>query len=295
MGETNVMLCERCPWLSFPKGPDWAYEPKFDGIRCLAIRHGSEIQLVGRSGEDYTKQFPEIVGALKTIQGNFVLDGELCSEGAWDFRRIAGRVHLQDPFRIELRARADPAVYWVFDVLEANGEPLVSLPLRERKEVLVSLLGQGSARVKLVPPLPLEQLVEAAEKGVIEGLVAKRLSSTYQFRRSPDWVKSRPREGEDAKIIGYETSDKPERFGIRSLILLGRHGEFQASSGLTAEDLEALSGIFSKMVVARREKKEGRELRYFASSVGEAEVVMATAPGIPVRFPRIIRLKADRR
>jgi bifunctional non-homologous end joining protein LigD len=294
MGET-VMLCERCPWGSFPRGQDWVYEPKFDGIRCLAFKHGDTVRLVGRSGEDYTKQFPEIVQALRAIQGDFVLDGELCSEGAWDFRRIAGRVHLQDPFRIELRAKADPAVYWVFDVLEAGGKSLVSLPLKERKEALVNLLSSSSARVKPVLPLPLEQLVEAAEEGIIEGLVAKRLSSTYQFRRSPDWVKSRPREGEDAKIIGYETSDKPERFGIRSLILLGKHGEFQASSGLTAEDLKMLSEIFSKATVARVEKKEGRELRYFASPVGEAEVVMASAPGIPVRFPRVVRLKLDRR
>jgi ATP-dependent DNA ligase len=295
MGETSVMLCERCPWRSFPQGPDWVYEPKFDGIRCLAVKRGDGIRLVGRSGEDYTKQFPEVVEALGAIPGNFVLDGELCSEGAWDFRRIAGRVHLQDPFRIELRAKADPAIYWVFDVLEADGRSLVSLPLRERKDALINLLGSGSARVKPVLPLPLEQLVEAAEKGIIEGLVAKRLSSTYQFRRSPDWVKSRPKEGEDAKIIGYETSEKPERFGIRSLILLGRHGEFQASSGLTAEDLKMLSEILSKAVVARTEKKEGRELRYFASPVGEAEVVMAAAPLIPVRFPRITRLKLDRR
>ncbi|MEM4972898.1 MAG: hypothetical protein QXR87_04200, partial [Candidatus Hadarchaeales archaeon] len=147
--------------------------------------------------------------------------------------------------------------------------------------------------ILLLSPSPLQPLVEAAEVGKIEGLVAKRKDSPYEFRRSPYWVKFRPREGTDYPIIGYETSDKPDR-PFRSLILQGKEGEFQAASGLSREDLQALWEAFQGKEIVRTVRTGGREKRYFASPIGEAEIVMTSAPDIPVRFPRVVRWKLDR-
>ena len=50
---------------------------KFDGYRCLAVKHGSEVTLFSRNEKVLNKRFPKIVDALASLEGKFVLDGEL--------------------------------------------------------------------------------------------------------------------------------------------------------------------------------------------------------------------------
>jgi bifunctional non-homologous end joining protein LigD len=290
MTQQIVMLCERGEWGSFPQGPEWIYETKFDGIRLLASKYGTAVRLVGRSGEDYTDKFPEVVSDLREYQRDFVLDGELCSLDG-DFRTISGRVHLQDRFKIELNARANPAAYFVFDLLKLDETYLVKQPLRERKR-LMEQLGEKT-HVKIVRPQPLEELIKRVEAQEIEGIVAKDLNSTYELRRSPNWRKFRPAEGFDLPIIGYEESDKPER-PFRSLILLWKGRELQAASGLTEQDLRYAFQKFSEAKIARTVREAGRNKRYFETPIGEAEVVFTSTPNLPVRFPRVVKIKFDR-
>jgi bifunctional non-homologous end joining protein LigD len=286
----RVMLCQKGDWGSFPQGPNWIFEPKLDGIRLLSAKVGEEVKLVGRSGEDYTSKFPEIAADLRTYPDDFILDGELCSESG-DFRELAGRVHLTDPFKISLRAQVDPAVYHAFDLLGLNGKYLVKLPLRERKRGLEALGERG--RVRIVRPQPLEELVRLVKEQRIEGIVAKDLDSPYVLERSPSWRKFRPAESFDLPVIGYETSAKPDR-PFRSLILLWRGRELQAASGLGEKELRQAFERFRTAQVVRVTREGGREKRYFASPLGQAEVVFTSTPNLPVRFPRVVRLKWDR-
>jgi len=290
MARPIVMLCERGEWGSFPQGPDWIYEVKFDGIRILASKQGQAVKLVGRSGENYTDKFPEVVDDLKQYRSDFILDGELCSLDG-DFRSVAGRVHLRDKFRIELNARANPAIYHAFDLLNLDGTYLVRHPLRERKRLLEQL-GE-TEHVKIVRPRPLEELIRRVEAQEIEGIVAKDMSSAYELCRSPRWMKFRPAEGFDLPIIGYEESDKPER-PFRSLILLWKGRELQAASGLSEQDLQYAFQKFSEAKIARTAKEAGRNKHYFEKPIGEAEVVFTSTPNLPVRFPRVLKLKFDR-
>ena len=290
MAQPIVMLCERGEWGSFPQGPNTIYEVKFDGIRILASKQGQAVKLVGRSSEDYTDKFPEVVEDLQGYPHDLILDGELCSADG-DFRSIAGRVHLRDRFRIELNARANPAVYYAFDLLKLDETHLVKRPLRERKLAL-ERLGE-KAHVRIVRPQPLDELIKRVEAREIEGIVAKELDSIYELRRSPSWVKFRPAEGFDLPIIGYEESDKPDR-PFRSLILLWEGRELQAGSGLSDDDLRCAFEKFSEARVARTVRGAGRDKRYFKAPVGEAEVVFTSTPNLPVRFPRVLRLKFDR-
>src|SRR5436190_22092438 len=63
---------------AIPRGPQWQYEPKWDGFRCLLFRHGNKIDLRSKSGEDHTRYFPELVQAALALKAtNFVLDGEI--------------------------------------------------------------------------------------------------------------------------------------------------------------------------------------------------------------------------
>jgi len=290
MGEHIVMLCERGTWGTFPNDGKHIFEPKLDGIRILANKQGNTVKLVGRSGEDYTDKFPEIAEDLRKYPMDFIPDGELCAANG-DFRSIAGRVHLKDKFKIDLNTKLNPAVYHIFDILSVHGQLIVKRPLRERKR---ELEGIGEMEhVKIVRARPLEELIRLTEEQKIEGVVAKRLDSLYELRRSPSWVKFRPDGGFDLPILGYEESDKADR-PFRSLILVWKDRELQASSGLTAEDLQYAFEKFSGAKIARTVREAGRNKHYFTEPVGQAEIVFTSTPRIPVRFPRVVRLKFDR-
>jgi len=282
MAKTTVMLCQKGTYGQFP--PGMLYEPKLDGIRAVATKAGLSVRLLGRSGEEYTKKFPEITHELRNLTPqDFVVDGEVCGK---DFNSLAGRVHLEDPFKIGMRSKVEPCTYHIFDLLALDGRRLTELPLVERKKALETL-GE-TEHVRIVRSEPLDALLERVEKQEIEGVVAKQPSSPYEFSRSPNWIKFRPSESQDLPIIGYEESDKPDR-PYRSLILQRGDGEVQASSGLSQEDLERTHEMFSRSEIVRT---VGRK-RYFKHPVGIAEISFYGDGSIPFRFPKVKRLRFD--
>ena len=128
------------PQDAIPKGDDWVFEVKFDGYRTVAyIRHG-ECRLVSRNDIDLTERFAEIAKEVvkATKSPNAVLDGEVCRLDP------SGRSSFS-----ELQQGSGPLVLYVFDLLELDGEPLVDLPLAERKERLRALLDDGNRSVRL--------------------------------------------------------------------------------------------------------------------------------------------------
>ena len=124
-----------------PRGNDWIYEIKWDGYRIVATVAGGEPDLRTRKDQDYTKRFEnvakELVKALKTP--DCVVDGEVCA--------------LDDQGRPSFSAMQQgkpgtPIVYFVFDLLEVDGEPIVDLPLEERRERLEKLLDKRNKTVR---------------------------------------------------------------------------------------------------------------------------------------------------
>lgn len=277
----RVMLCQRREWGEFPQG--WLYEPKLDGARCLALKAGGQVRLLSRHGTEFTGKFPEVVSSLATIPHDLTLDGEVACAS---HLQTAGRTHLESEWEIRWRAEHEPATYHAFDILFLDGEWLLGLPLRERKGLLRRTVPDGG-RVRVVEPQPLETLVQMAERGEIEGLVAKHPDSPYEFRRSPHWLKFRPERTLELPIVGWEDTDKPDR-PFRSLIVRlpdGREG--QVSSGLSDAELALTDRIFrgvpSRAVGARH---------YFVGDPGfTAEVKFYSTPEEPFRFPRVVSLK----
>jgi ATP-dependent DNA ligase len=279
-----VMLCQRGEWGHFPQG--YLYEPKLDGTRAKAEKKGDTVRLINRRGGDYADKFPEIVADLKRIDGNIVLDGEICSK---DFSTLAGRAHLQDPFRIELLSKTAPCTYHVFDVLEIDGKNITQSSLTHRKSVLAGL--EERPHFKIVRPQPLGELLVKVEAGRVEGIVAKDPESFYEFRRSPSWVKFRKEDCEDLPIIGFEDTDKPTR-PFRSLIMLRDGKEVQASSGLSGVDLQMLDEAFKD----KPQKQVGTKRYFLDGPVGIAEVKFyGQSPDIPYRFPRVERFRFDKK
>src|SRR5436190_10007878 len=149
-----------------PHGEQWTFEVKWDGYRALAYIRGSEVELLSRKDNDLTGRFAsvakEVTKAVKTPHA--VLDGEVC---ALDERGRASFSAMQQG--------STTLVYYVFDVLEVEGVPLVDLTLRERRERLEKLLDRRNRCVRLSEAFDDgDSLFEAAEQQELEGIMAKR-------------------------------------------------------------------------------------------------------------------------
>ncbi len=202
-----------------PSGPDWCFEIKYDGVRAIASRREDEVQLIGRSGEDITGRYPEIAAGLRSLAVPwFLLDGEIVAEdegGRPSFERLQARMGLTRPRDVEAAMARVPVRGLFFDCLGLEGHDLRGLPLVQRKELLARVL----------PPLGLvqrcdhvvghgEAFFEAASEMGLEGIVAKRLTSTYSGRRSPDWIKVKCDRRQEFVIGGYtEPQGSRARFG----------------------------------------------------------------------------------
>ena len=233
-----------------PRGDDWLFEVKWDGYRALGYVRGGEARLVSRNGNDLTARFPaaakELAKAVRSPE--CVVDGEVCA--------------LDENGRPSFSAmqRGDPGtaiVYEVFDLLELDGEPVVDLPLTERRDRLEGLVDERSRIVQLSGAFDDgEALHTAAEEQGLEGVMAKRGTSRYaEGRRTRDWLKIKTHQRQEFVICGW-TMGQGRRAGRFGALVLGAHrgGELHwvgnCGTGFTERDIDAL---LARLAPLRRE------------------------------------------
>ncbi|MBO0847734.1 MAG: non-homologous end-joining DNA ligase [Nocardioides sp.] len=203
--------------------PGWVYERKLDGQRVLAVRDGVDARLYSRSGHDVTQAFPEVAEALaEQGSGAFVIDGEVVAfEGSrTSFARLQPRIHVSNA---EKARRSGVAVYfYVFDVLEADGEDLSGEPLLARKRRLRTLL-RWHDPLRSTPhrvSAGEEWFAEICRRGW-EGLIAKRADAPYAAGRTDSWLKFKCEAGQELVVVGW-TDPEGSREALGAL-LLGYH------------------------------------------------------------------------
>jgi bifunctional non-homologous end joining protein LigD len=199
-----------------PRGEGWLFEVKWDGYRALAyVKAGEGAKLVSRNGNDQTERFRSVASALPRAlkTPDCVLDGEVCAldeQGRPSFSAMQqGKPGTQ-------------LVYAVFDVLEVEGESLVDLPLRERRQRLEALLDRRNKTVQLSAVFDDgEVLLAAAKEQGLEGIVAKRADSPYrQGKRTREWLKIKTHGQQEFVIAGY-TKGQGRRQGRFGALVLG--------------------------------------------------------------------------
>jgi bifunctional non-homologous end joining protein LigD len=166
-----------------PAGSGWIHEIKHDGFRILALRQGHAVRLMSRNGHDLGSRFPQIVEAMQSLPiKSCVIDGEAIvtnDKGLAVFDLIRGHRH---HVGAELCA---------FDMLELDGGDLRRVPIEERKRTLAKLLG------RFQPGIIVNEYFEGDGEIIYkracalgcEGIVSKRLGTTYRAGRSPHWLK----------------------------------------------------------------------------------------------------------
>jgi bifunctional non-homologous end joining protein LigD len=182
-------------------GPEWIFERKFDGIRLLAFKHGSDVRLFSRNRLPLNGSYPNVVQAIADLPvHDVILDGE--ATGGWG---SLGR-----------------GEYYVFDILWLDGRNVTALPLDERRALLCELPLR----------LPLEHVVtlddpkpwDLARAEGWEGVIAKRRDSQYEHRRSKHWLKMKCEETH-AFVVGGFTDPQGKRVGLGALLVGYFQGE----------------------------------------------------------------------
>jgi DNA ligase D-like protein (predicted ligase) len=200
--------------------PDWIYERKLDGERCVAYRTPNGVRLRSRTDKLLNNTYPELVEALeREASPEFVVDGEIVAfrNGIPSFSRLQGRLGIADPERA--RRTGIAVFYYLFDIPHLEGYEVTALPVRTRKRVLRGALDfQGHLRFLPHRNRDGEKLYMDACRRGLEGLIAKRAESRYSGKRSTDWLKLKCSH-EQELVIGGFTAPQGKRTDFGALLV----------------------------------------------------------------------------
>jgi DNA ligase D-like protein (predicted ligase) len=199
--------------------PDWVFERKLDGERCGALRRSGQVRLLSRTGRTLSSTYPDLVDALSIDGPDLLLDGEIVAFGGGrtSFERLQQRMQISDPER----ARRSPVAvyYYLFDLLELEGQDIRPLPLLERKARLRRAVEfRGRLRYTSYRRREGETAFRSACQRGWEGVIAKRAESPYVATRSRDWLKLKCAHGQEL-VIGGWTAPKGSRQRLGALLV----------------------------------------------------------------------------
>ncbi len=227
--------------------PDWIFERKLDGIRCVAIRAGGRVRLLSRNDLSLNSRYPEVAAALEAAPcEEFALDGEIVAfEGSnTSFARLAARGH-----------RPVAVYYYVFDLTWLEGYDVRRLELRTRKRLLRQTVhASGAVRLSTHRNEAGEAMFEEACRKGWEGVIAKRADSPYVTTRSRDWLKFKCEQGQELVIGGF-TSPRGSRVELGAL-LVGYYAEgtFRYAGKVgTGFDRETLRDLGTRLRALQRD------------------------------------------
>ncbi len=213
--------------------PDWIFEPKLDGIRCLALIQCDEVKLISRNGLDISRQFPDLTNALKAQRlRNTVLDGEIIAygeDGAGSFYNTITRLKQEKAGDIERETARMKSIFHPFDLLLLEGIDMRACGLIARK----LKLGQILLSHELISPVAYSEgdghaMFDVSVQAGFEGVVAKRKDSRYELgRRSDSWRKVKAFKSSEFIVGGWKKGlgSRTDSFGSLMLGIL-QDGKF---------------------------------------------------------------------
>jgi bifunctional non-homologous end joining protein LigD len=287
----------------------WWFEPKLDGIRCLAQLSTGETILRSRTGRVVTDTYPELHMIHELIdEVNAVIDGEIVAvdaDGKNSFEVLQQRMNLSNPREIERAKTRIPVSLVVFDLLWLDGRDVTGLPLEQRRELL-SYIVEEDQRLRMTTHIVGDGslLFEAAKAQQLEGIVAKRIGSPYMpGRRTDAWRKIKVRLTQDCVVLGFTPGQggRGETFGA---LLVGAYvdGDLrwvgQVGSGFTDG---LLSSVLEELDGLRREEPAVPELgsakgAVFVEPTAVCEVTYLemTKSTQKMRAPVFLRMRPDK-
>lgn len=256
-------------------GPEWTFERKLDGIRLIAYKDARGVRLFSRTR--HAQDLPHIGEAVARLPvREAILDGEV----EWD-----------------------GSAYHLFDVLWLDGRDVTSQPLEERRALLEGMpLRAPLARVRPLPAADREPWLRAAREGW-EGVIAKRVGSRYEHRRSPHWLKMKC-EATQELVVGGFTDPQGKRVGLGALLVGYFEGDDfvfagKVGTGLDDAQLRSLRARLDAIALPAPPFTKGKGLPRKGAHWTRPEIVMQvgfmewTGHG-KLRHPRLIGERKDK-
>lgn len=275
-------------------GDGWVFEPKWDGWRAIVVVDGDDVRLRSRSGQSLDQGFAELLAPIRqaVTAERAILDGELVAgEGGGDFSSLQGRLGDRRK-RGSAVDRGEPVSLVLFDAVEVDGRSLLRLPLSERRDELERIV-VPSERVAITEQLvgSASAIVEASQRLGIEGLVAKRLASTYQpGARSDDWRKVVHVRTHEVAVVGWMPGEGALGRTFGSLVLAAPAGDGglryagRVGTGFSARDRAAIRERLPDQTRASRAVDDvpadvARAMTWMRAAVGEVRFTGITEGG----------------
>jgi ATP-dependent DNA ligase len=243
---------------AIPVGPDWQYEPKWDGFRCLAFRDGAHVHLTSKSSQPLARYFPEVVESLLALEPEkFVIDGELIitQERSLDFDALLQRIHPAES-RIRKLAKETPATFVIFDLLvNEHGVDLTGNVLGERREELERFAERYFRRPIRLSPRTRDFAVAKSwfkrMAGPLDGVIAKRVDRAYASGERDSMLKIKNLRTADCVVGGFRYGAKNKLVGSLLLGLYDDAGLLNHvgfTSGLATAEKPALTKKLEALV-----------------------------------------------
>lgn len=285
--------------------PNWIFERKLDGVRCLAFRKGSGITLLSRNRANKNATYPELIEPLRRQRvRDFIVDGEIV---AFKGRRTSFSQLQQRMGAMTLEAARRsrvPVYYYLFDLLYLNGQDTTGLPLTDRKVLLEDVFTfRDPLRFSRHWRTHGEKYYDRACRLGWEGLIAKRADSPYQHTRSRDWLKFKCGNQQELVIGGF-TAPRGTRIGFGALLVGYYEGGQLRYAGKvgTGYDTETLRGLGAKLTRLKQARPpfanhahiRARDVTWVKPSlVAQVAFTEWTRDG-KLRHPRYLGLRSDK-
>ena len=225
--------------------PDYIYELKLDGERCIAYLDKDMTELRNKRNVKMLSKVPELATIHKQVKCRCILDGELIviKDGKPDFYEIQRRSLMSNTFKIQLASSKLPASFTAFDILYYNDHQVTDLSLMQRKKLLEKVIKENE---RLAISRYIEEsgiaFYQLAKQNDLEGIVAKRKDSKYyQDKKTKDWIKIKYLLDDDFVVCGYILKSG----GVISIVLgqyLNKELVYKghATLGISAEDFQII-------------------------------------------------------
>jgi len=255
-------------------GPEWIFERKFDGIRLLAFKNGSDVRLYSRN--HLPQNIPTLSRAIaKLPHKELILDGEITWHG--------------------------PLNYDVFDIMWIDGRDLRTSPIEERQALLSQL--PLSPPMQRVESLADEAPWERAQREGWEGVIAKRRGSIYESRRSPHWLKMKCELAQEFVVGGF-TDPQGKRVGLGALLVGYYEGDDfvfagKIGTGFDTKLLTELRAQLDKIELEKAPFTKSKGLPRLRAHWVKPEIVVQvgfiqwTVHG-KLRHPRLLGVRTDK-
>lgn len=272
-----------------------AFEPKWDGFRCLVFKDGDEVELASRNTKPLTRYFPELVAAAREqLPDRCVLDGEIfvashdeSGGGRLEFETLQERIH-PAASRINLLAEQTPAGFVAFDLLALGDTSYVEQAFATRRTALAEALSHLDGPCHMTRITTDREEAQAwfteFEGAGLDGVVGKPLDAPYQpnarvmlkfkHARTADVVLCGYREHKTSTpenpllgsmLLGLYDDGKLQHIGVAASFTAARRAElFEELQPLVCDLADHPWGEWNEFLIANPDRVPGTQSRWSA-------------------------------